>query len=400
MHSCVTARSSAVRPTSRRSIAALWGVALALAACKGDSTAPSKPVASVAVTPKSSSVLVGERVQLTAQPLDAAGSPVGGKTITWRSVDASAATVSSGGLVTAIGPGTVTVQALADNIIGSAEFVITAPVATVLVSGNTGVLLVGGTLQLNAVPRDAAGNVLPSRPVTWTTSAPNVATVSSVGLVTGVSAGTVTITATSEGKSTATTMTAVAVPPPVASVTVTSAATALLVGGTQRLTATVFDSQGATLTNRTITWGTSNSAIARVDSTGLVTMLTTGLVRITANSEGRSGSLLLAALRALLVNVPLTIASPASLSQFFFVDVPAGTTQLIISSTGGTGDPDMYIYRAGASPQSPGAVVCASEADGPIESCTINTPTAGRWMVEMSAFTAFSGVQLRAATTP
>ena len=60
-------------------------------------------------------------------------------------------------------------------------------------------LTVGQTMQLAAVTKDAAGNVLTGRTVTWTTSNSTVATVLATGLVTGVAAGTATITATSEG---------------------------------------------------------------------------------------------------------------------------------------------------------------------------------------------------------
>jgi hypothetical protein len=62
-------------------------------------------------------------------------------------------------------------------------------------------LAVGGTQQLTAAPKDASGNVLAGRAVTWASSAPGVASVSGAGLVTAVAAGTATITATSDGKS-------------------------------------------------------------------------------------------------------------------------------------------------------------------------------------------------------
>jgi hypothetical protein len=56
-------------------------------------------------------------------------------------------------------------------------------------------------VQLTATPRDAAGEVLVGRTVTWATDAPAVATVSAAGLVAGVGEGRATITATSEGNS-------------------------------------------------------------------------------------------------------------------------------------------------------------------------------------------------------
>src|SRR5207302_5110684 len=53
--------------------------------------------------------------------------------------------------------------------------------------------------QLTATLKDAAGNVLLGRAVTWTSSNTGVTTVSGTGLVIGVAAGSATITATSEG---------------------------------------------------------------------------------------------------------------------------------------------------------------------------------------------------------
>lgn len=74
-------------------------------------------------------------------------------------------------------------------------------VASVDVSPATASLMVPETIQLTATPKDASGNAMAGKSVTWTTSAGNVATVSSSGLVTSVAAGTATITATVEGRS-------------------------------------------------------------------------------------------------------------------------------------------------------------------------------------------------------
>src|SRR6185437_16421157 len=85
-----------------------------------------------------------------------------------------------------------------------------------VVSPATASLTVGGTQQLSAVVKDAAGTVLTGRAVSWASSNAAVATVSAGGLVTGVAAGSVAITATSEGKSASAsfTVTAVVVVPP------------------------------------------------------------------------------------------------------------------------------------------------------------------------------------------
>src|SRR5947199_10623698 len=95
------------------------------------------------------------------------------------------------------------------------------PVASVTVAPATDTLVVSASVQLTATPKDASGNALSGRTVTWVSSDTTVATVSASGLVTGKVAGTATITATSEGQSGTSAITVVHVP--VASVSVTPA---------------------------------------------------------------------------------------------------------------------------------------------------------------------------------
>ncbi|MEZ4456291.1 MAG: Ig-like domain-containing protein, partial [Gemmatimonadales bacterium] len=74
------------------------------------------------------------------------------------------------------------------------------PVATVVVTpGQTG-LVVGQTRQFSAATLDGSGNALSGRTVTWQSAPTSVATISSSGLATAVTAGAATITATSEGR--------------------------------------------------------------------------------------------------------------------------------------------------------------------------------------------------------
>jgi uncharacterized protein YjdB len=91
----------------------------------------------------------------------------------------------------------------------------TAPVASVSIAYPHSWVLVGGTLQLVAILKDARGNQLTGRRVSWTSSAPTVATVDTSGLVGGVTEGVATITAASEGKSDTTQLSVVPTPPPV-----------------------------------------------------------------------------------------------------------------------------------------------------------------------------------------
>ena len=73
-------------------------------------------------------------------------------------------------------------------------------VAAVTVEPAQRTVVVGGTVQLAARPRDAAGTALAGRTVSWTSSDSSVATVTQGGgLVRGVAAGAATVTATCEG---------------------------------------------------------------------------------------------------------------------------------------------------------------------------------------------------------
>jgi uncharacterized protein YjdB len=165
------------------------------------------------------------------------------------------------------------------------------PVASVEVSPTSAIVAVGGTVQLSAATKDAGGEPLPGRVVTWASDAPGIASVSSTGLVTGIAAGgPVTITATSEGKSGTSSITVTATAEPVASVEVLPSSASIVVGGTVQLTATPKDANGQPLTGRTITWASNATGVATVSTTGLVTGVAAGSATVTATSEGKSGS--------------------------------------------------------------------------------------------------------------
>lgn len=113
--------------------------------------------------------------------------------------------------------GTLNVNAVfgaLSNVAGGTTATSTAPVASVSVSPATASLAVGGTQQLAATLKDASGNILTGRSVTWASSAPLLASVSGTGMVSGLLAGAATVTATSEGVSGAGAVSITATAPP------------------------------------------------------------------------------------------------------------------------------------------------------------------------------------------
>jgi hypothetical protein len=73
-------------------------------------------------------------------------------------------------------------------------------VASVDLSAATMTVGAGASSALTAVPRTSSGTAVPGRTITWSSSAPAVATVSAQGQVTGISFGTATIKAEVDGR--------------------------------------------------------------------------------------------------------------------------------------------------------------------------------------------------------
>jgi hypothetical protein len=153
--------------------------------------------------------------------------------------------------------------------------------------GSVAELSVGEAVTLSAVVRQGDGNPIDGVSVDWRSTNPAVATVSTQGRVVAVAAGTASIRASFAG---VTGVYGITVRPPVATVTLSPTAATLGIGSTQQLTATLRDASSTVLTGRTITWSSSNTAVAAVSATGLVTAGTAGTATVTATSEGRSGT--------------------------------------------------------------------------------------------------------------
>ena len=173
----------------------------------------------------------------------------------WTSDNASIATVVSGSTVRGVAPGTANILYTVSNTCGPTSVSIPVTVITVptvaAISGNNSVC-VGQTLALN----DATGGG------TWLTDNSSVATVNSLGVVTGQSTGNANISYTVTNSCGSTTVTK--------SITVTttpilnfiSSNLSLCKQGSQTITAG--PASGGT-------WSSSNTSIATVSSTGLVT---------------------------------------------------------------------------------------------------------------------------------
>lgn len=127
----------------------------------------------------------------------------------------------------------------------------------------------------------------------WTSSAPNVASVSSSGVITTLSAGQATISASIfavRGSVTLTVAPPAPGPAPVATVTVNPLNGTLEAGNSIALTAVTRDLAGSTLLDRSVAWSSSNADVATVSVDGVVTAIAEGSAIIEALSESKRGS--------------------------------------------------------------------------------------------------------------
>ena len=246
-------------------------------------------VTNISLNATSATMSVGETKQLTAtiSPSNATN-----KSVTWSTSNSSVATVSSSGLVTAKNAGSATITCKTND--GSGKYAtcdITVKNATNLVTNislnaTSATMSVGETKQLTATisPSNAT-----NKSVTWSSSNSSVATVSSSGLVTAKSTGNTTITCKANdgsGKYATCDITVKNSTVNVTSITLSPSSASLTVGDTQQLTATISPSNA---TNKSVTWSSSNSSVATVSSSGLVTAKSAGSVTIKCKANDGSG---------------------------------------------------------------------------------------------------------------
>ena len=135
------------------------------------------------------------------------------------------------------------------------------------------------TVQLNAEVRDQNGRVMAGATVSWSSTSAGVATVDATGLVTAAGSGTATITANAGGASGSASVTVAQV---VIGIEVLPADGKVSAGDTLRVTADAWDANGFTVPDSEFAWVSSDTAIATVDGSGLVSGIAEGAVLITA----------------------------------------------------------------------------------------------------------------------
>lgn len=323
-----------VRPIVSSLLPGLLACLIAIAGCGAShqpGVVPGKTVSSVAVSPLSATVKVGDTQQFTATATYSDGSTADvTTTAAWAVSNNSIASTNGTGLVKGVAAGSTTVAAELNNVTGSASLNVTAVAPTIssitIKPANLSVSD-GATQQYQAVATysDGTSGDVTSK-TTWASSNTAVATISASGVATAVAAGTTTITGTDGTIAATTTLTVTAstTSPTLSSIAVTPATASVNIGATQQFTATGTYSDGTTKNiTASVTWTSSNATIASISAAGLATGAAAGSASITATLSGVSGKAS--------ITVASTTPPPPTLSSIAVTpptaSIKAGATQ-------------------------------------------------------------------------
>jgi len=196
------------------------------------------------------------------------------KSVTWTSSNTKIATVTSAGKVKGVKAGTATITCTSVATGLSATCKVTVINGTVTLNKTEAYLEKGKTLTLKATltPTD-----LEDKSVTWTSSDTKIATVSSSGKVKGVKYGTATITCTSNATGVSATCQVT-----VGKVVISMSEFSIKKSRAITLEAAVYPS---TLSDKSVTWVSSDTQVATVSSSGRVKGIKAGTTTITCTSN-------------------------------------------------------------------------------------------------------------------
>jgi uncharacterized protein YjdB len=297
--------------------------------------AASKTLTAIAITPGTANILAGATQQFTATATYSDSSTENvTATVSWTTSNAVVAKINSAGLATALASGSATVTATLSGVSGSANLAVTVPAATlasIAVTPTIATIAAKATQQFAATGTYSDGSTANiTSTVSWTTSSAAVATVSASGLATGVAAGSATVTASLSGVAGTATLT---VTPILTSISVSPTTPSIAVGATQQFAATGTYSDGSTQPV-TATWTAANPAIATINASGLATAVASGATKITASSNGISGSTTLT-VSGLTVSVSPNPASflVGATQQFTATATPVGGSPIDVTAT-------------------------------------------------------------------
>ncbi len=232
------------------------------------------------INPVNANLRLGAPRQFTVTLSDSNGTTISqvGRTVTWKNVTPTIATVTTAGVVQGILLGNGRVAIDAEGTVDTVSFTVSKiPVATVTLAPLQRTVVEGQTAQFTPTVKDTADNIVTDRVIEWLSSDITRGTVSSSGLVTTTAPGTITITANVEGRTGQATL--IITPVPVDTILVVQATLTLTRNTNSSFSIQLKDASGRELRNRTVivtsdqpsvAVGNANAQATQVNVTGLV----------------------------------------------------------------------------------------------------------------------------------
>ncbi len=259
-------------------------------------------VSGVVVSPSSMTLNLGQvgLINVTINPSTAYN-----KSFTLTSTNINVATVNNiGGVINiySVAVGTAQIKATSVNggLYGICNVNVVQPVTSISINKTSLTLVKGATYTLLAtvLPTNAT-----EKGVSWSSSNTNIATVTTSGKVTCISAGNVNITASSVNNSILRATCKITVTQSVTSVSMNKSSLTLVKGATTTLIAKVSPNNA---TDKRVTWSSSNTKVATVTTSGRVKCISAGSVNIIARSVNNKK---LTATCKIIVTQPVTSVS-------------------------------------------------------------------------------------------
>jgi len=260
------------------------------------------------ITPQTSSIALGLTAQFKATGTFNDGSSMDEtKSAVWTSSNGGVASIDTTGFATSLSVGSATMIATVEGISSSATLTVSkAAIASIAVDPSASSIALGSTTQLKATgtytnhsTRDVT-NI-----VTWKSSEPNIAIVSSAGLAASRSIGKASITAASGSANASCQLTVLQAA--LVSISVGQDRSTVPLGVTAQFKAQGVYSDGSTrdLTS-SVSWSSSPVGVVDINTSGLATGLKIGTATIKARSGTISGSRTLTVSAALLTAIAVT----------------------------------------------------------------------------------------------
>ena len=229
--------------------------------------------------------------RLVATVFDQNGNVMTGAPVAWQSSSFEVARVDQAGRVTAVDNGEAYIVAASGEVKDSARVAVRQRPHSVRIPPPERRILdaLEDTARVTATVLDPNGRPITGAEVSWSSADTSIATVDSTGLVTGVAVGTAFIRAALDDLADSVVAEVRQVP---AGVRIQPAGphTFATLGDTLRLSAVVVDANGHAVPGLSVSWSTSNPAVAAIDDGGLLTATGNGTAIITATALSAGGS--------------------------------------------------------------------------------------------------------------